>query len=305
MIASIRECIKSMKKILDERLYMNYPLAPLTSLKMGGQAELYAIVYDVEELRKIVTLAMSEGMKTRILGKGTNLVIQNGLLNGIVIRLSGTLKEIKRSKNRIGMGGGCPLSFLLKEAITFNLDGAEVLAGIPGTLGGAVIMNAGTNQGSLGDMIEEVDILTQGKIKTCRAKDIGFSYRGSGIKNGEIVIGARLKLNSGVDVKEDIKKSLQKRRLTQPYRERSAGCIFKNPEEDLSAGKLIDETGLKGFRKGQIEVSKKHANFFINLGGGIFDDFVCLMDIVQKRVYQKFRIELRPEVNIWVNEDEK
>jgi len=148
MIASTRECIKRMKKILNERFYLNYPLAPLTSLKMGGQAELFASVYDLEELQKIITLAKSEGMMTRILGKGTNLVIQNGLLKGIIIHLGGKFKGIKRNKDRIEIGGGSPLSSLLKEAITFNLGGVEAIAGIPGTLGGAVTMNAGTDQGS-------------------------------------------------------------------------------------------------------------------------------------------------------------
>jgi UDP-N-acetylmuramate dehydrogenase len=304
MIASTRESIRSMKKILNERFYLNYPLAPLTSLKIGGQAEFFAIVNDLEELQKIVSLAKSEGLMIRILGKGTNLVIQNGLLKGILIHLGGKLKEIKREENRIEMGGGCLLSSLLKEAITFSLDGTEVLAGIPGTLGGAIIMNAGTDLGSLGDLIEDVDVLKDGKIKAWSAKEVGFSYRGSCISNGEIILGARLRLESGVDVKAAIKKALQKRWSTQPYREKSAGCVFKNPE-GLSAGKVIDEAGLKGYRKGQIEVSKKHANFFINLGGGTFDDFVCLMDTVQKKVYQRFRVELKPEVKIWVNENEK
>jgi UDP-N-acetylmuramate dehydrogenase len=293
-----------MKEILNERFYINHPLAPLTSLKIGGQAELFAIVNDLEELQKIVMLAESYGMKTRILGKGTNLVIQNGLLKGIIIHLGGQLREIKRNKDRIEMGGGCPLSFLLKEAIAFNLEGVEALAGIPGTLGGAVTMNAGTDLGSLGDLIEEVDILQGGKIETRNVKKMGFSYRESFIGNGKIVLGARLKLRSGVDVKAAIKKTLQKRWSLQPYRERSAGCVFRNPE-GMSAGKLIDEAGLKGYRKGQIEISKKHANFFINLGEGKFDDFIRLMDIVQKSVYEQFGVKLTPEVKIWVNEDEE
>jgi UDP-N-acetylmuramate dehydrogenase len=293
-----------MKEILNERIYINHPLGPLTSLKIGGQAELFAIVQDLEELQKVVMLADSYGMKARILGKGTNLVIQNGLLKGIIIHLKGKFREIKRNKDRIEMGGGCQLSFLLKEAITFNLGGVEALAGIPGTLGGAATMNAGTDLGSLGDILEEAEILKEGKIETWNVKRMGFSYRESAIGNGKIVLRARLKLKPGSDVKESIKKSLQKRWSMQPYRERSAGSVFRNPE-GMSAGKLIDEAGLKGYRKGKIEISKKHANFFINLGGGKFDDFIRLMDIAKNKVFQQFGIELRPEVKIWVNEDEE
>lgn len=282
---------------------MNHPLAPLTSLKMGGQAEFFATVNDLEELQKILLLTGSDRIKTRILGKGTNLVIQDGLLKGIVIHLGGKFREIKRNKDRIEMGGGCPLSFLLKEAITFNLGGVEALAGIPGTLGGAVTMNAGTDLGSLGELIEEADILREGKIETWNVKKIGFSYRESVIGNGEIVLGARLKLRPGVDIKAATKETLRKRWALQPYKERSAGCVFRNPK-GFSAGKLIDEAGLKGYRQGKIEISNKHANFFINLGGGRFDDFIRLMEIVQKKVYQKFGIKLKPEVKIWVNDDE-
>ncbi|MGA1865329.1 MAG: UDP-N-acetylmuramate dehydrogenase [bacterium] len=304
MTTATRGSINNMKEILNDRIYMNYPLAPLTSLKIGGQAEIFAIIHDLHELQKIMMLADSYGMKARTLGKGTNLVIQNGLLKGIIIHLEGKFREIKRNKDRIEMGGGCPLSLLLKEAIAYNLGGTEVLAGIPGTLGGAATMNAGTKMGSLGDLIEDADILRGGKIETWNVEKMGFSYRESAIGNGKILLGARLKLNPGVDVKASIKKTLQKRWSMQPYRERSAGCVFRNPE-GMSAGKLIDEAGLKGYRIGQIEISKRHANFFINLGEGTFDDFIRLMDIVRKKVIKEFGVELRPEVKIWMNEDEK
>jgi UDP-N-acetylmuramate dehydrogenase len=297
--------VKRMKEILNDRIFLNYPLAPLTSLKIGGQAEIFLIVNDLDELQKIMMLAASYGMKVRTMGKGTNLVIQDGLLKGIIIRLGGKFREIKRNEGRIEMGGGCPLSFLLKEAIASNLNGTEVLAGIPGTLGGAATINAGTNLGSLGDLIEEADILKGGKKETWNVKKMGFSYRESAVGNGKIVLGARLKLKPGVDVKASIKKILQKRWSTQPYRERSAGCVFRNTDEGVPAGKLIDEAGLKGYSIGQIEISKKHANFFINLGEGIFDDFMRLMDFARKRVFKEFGIELRPEVKIWVNEDEE
>jgi UDP-N-acetylmuramate dehydrogenase len=293
-----------MKKILGERFCVNHPLAPLTSLKMGGISEFWGNVHDLEELRKIVTLAKSEGIRVRILGKGTNLVIQDGLLRGIILQLGGILGVIKRSEDRIKMGAGCPLSLLLREAINASLGGVEVLAGIPGTLGGAVTINAGTDLGSLSDLVDEVDIFDEGKIETWSAKKVAFTYRGSGIGKEKIVLGAKLKLKPGIDVKDRIKKALQKRWSSQPYRERSAGCVFQNPNGH-SAGKLIDEAGLKGYRFGKIEISRKHANFFINLGGGTSNDFVQLMNIVQKKVFQMFGLELKPEVKFWMNEDEE
>ncbi|MGA1843255.1 MAG: UDP-N-acetylmuramate dehydrogenase [bacterium] len=304
MIVATCECIKGMKRILGSRFRMNRPLAPLTSLNMGGLVEFWAMVYDLEELRRILDLARSEQLRVRILGKGTNLVIQNGLLKGIVIQLGGTLSEIKRNNDRIGMGGGCPLACLLKEAITCDLNGAAPLAGIPGTLGGAITMNAGTDQGSLGDLVEEVDILTDGRIETWSAKEMGFGYRRSRISNGKIVLGARLRLKPGIDVKNAVRRTLAKRWSAQPYRERSAGCVFRNPP-GYSAGRLIDEAGLKGHRIGQVEVSRKHANFFINCGGGTSDDFLRLMESVQKRVYMVSGVYLKPEVKFWVNDDER
>jgi UDP-N-acetylmuramate dehydrogenase len=188
----------------------------------------------------------------------------------------------------------------LKEAITSGLDGVEPLAGIPGTLGGAIALNAGTETGSLGDLVEEVDILSEGRIETWRAEEAGFTYRGSNIKNGHIVLGARLRLKPGLGVKAAVKRALEKRWAIQPHGERSAGCVFRNPEGE-HAGRLIDETGLKGQRVGDIEVSKKHANFFINLGKGRMKDFVQLMELVQKKVYDRFGVTLEPEVRFWVN----
>lgn len=295
-----REYINQMKRMLGPRFCQKHPLAPLTSLKIGGNAEFYATVNDLDELHKIVTMTRSEGMRIRILGRGTDLVVQDGLLKGMIIRLGGTLMEIKRNNDRIGMGAGCPLSYLLKEAITSGLDGAEPLVGIPGTLGGAITLNAGTEMGSLGDLVEEVDILEGGRIETWRAEEAGFTYRGSNIKNGHIVLGARLRLKPGLGVKAAVKRALEKRWAIQPHGERSAGCVFRNPEGE-HAGRLIDETGLKGQRVGGIQVSKKHANFFINLGKGRMKDFVQLMDLVQKKVYDRFGVTLEPEVRFWVN----
>lgn len=294
--------INALQGVLGSRFRTNYPLAPLTSLKIGGVAEFWASANDPEELQQIVTIARKGGMRLRVLGKGTNLVIHDGLLKGIIVQLSGTFKEIKRyTHNTIVMGGGCPLAFLVRESIKGDLQGVEGIAGIPGTLGGGITMNAGTNLGSLGDLVEDVDILTkEGPIETRTRRDMGFLYRGCRIGEGEIVLGAKLRLKSGTDVKEAVKEAIKKRCSTQPCRQKTAGCVFRNPE-GRSAGRLIDEAGLKGRRYGQIEVSGKHANFFINLGGGTAVEFLCLMEIVQKKVYQTLGVNLRPEIKIWAN----
>ncbi len=297
---SISTNIYSLKKLLGSRFCTNYPLAPLTSLKIGGFAEFLAFVKNIEELQKIMKIAKEEGIVTRILGKGTNLVIKEGLIKGIVIRLTGDFNQIARKDGNIEIGGGCPLSFLVKEAIKGNLSGTEGLVGIPGTLGGGIAMNAGTQIGSLGDIVETTEIfhIEEGKIITIKREDIGFSYRTTGIKENEIVLRACLRLRNGIEIKRRLAELLKKRLEKQPYKEKTAGSVFKNPRGEY-AGKLIEDAGLKGIRCGMIEVSKKHANFFINLGKGTADDFMHLMDIVHDKVYKISGVDLEPEVKIW------
>ncbi|MBN2374322.1 UDP-N-acetylmuramate dehydrogenase [bacterium] len=301
-MASCIKGINALQGILSSRFHTSYPLAPLTSLKIGGMAEFFASIDNIGELQKVLNIAVNDGIRWRVLGKGTNLVIHDGLLKGIVVQLSGGFKKIRGYEdNRFYMGGGCPLSFLVKDAIKADLQGAEVISGIPGTLGGGIMMNAGTRLGSLGDLVEEVDILTkEGMMEKKKRQNMGFSYRGCQIGEDKIILGAEMRLKPGSDVRETVKAAIKKRHSTQPQGQKTAGCVFCNPEVD-SAGRLIDEAGLKGCRCGQIEVSRKHGNFFVNLGGGTASEFLRLMEIVQNKVYQVFGIDLKPEVRIWAN----
>jgi len=289
-----------MEKILGRRFSINMPLADLTSLKIGGFAEYWALINNLDELQRTVEMAKEEGITLRVLGKGTNILIPDRPLKGIVIKLSGDFETLKREGEYIEIGAGCPISRLIAEAIKGRLLGTGGIVGIPGTLGGGIMMNAGTSQGSLGDLVEELKIfnMSTGGTEIKNAESIGFSYRSSGIGEGEIVLGAKLRLRRGQNVREGLKKILKTRYSIQPVREKTAGCVFKNPK-GYSAGKLIDNAGLKGLCCGRIAVSKKHANFFINLGGGSAEEFICLMDIVKERVYMEFGIRLEPEVCIW------
>lgn len=290
-----------LKETLGDRLCLDRPLAPLTSLKIGGRAEYWALVRDLIELKQIQRFAKKNFLKMRVLGEGTNLVVQSGLLKGVTVKLDGAFRRIKTKEHIVRAGGGCPLSHVVREAVRNNLIGVEGIAGIPGSLGGGIIMNAGTNLGCLGDLCEEVNIISaEGTIIKRTAKEMCFSYRGCGLEEEEVVFAAELRLIKGLEVKSAIRDALKKRFDSQPYREKSAGCVFRNPE-GLSAGELIDKEGLKGYRCGGIEVSQKHANFFINQGDGTPEDFFRLMDIVRNRVLNAFGVELRPEVKVWVN----
>lgn len=163
-------------------------------------------------------------------------------------------------------------------------------------------MNAGTKVGSLGDLVDEMMILSleKSKVYVRNRKDARFSYRSGPLNAGEILLEARLKMAKGDEIKRHLKEILSQRIKNQPYRKRTAGCVFKNPEGE-SAGKLIEMAGMMGYRYGRIEVSRKHANFFVNLGGGTAEEFIELMDIVRGQVERKLSVILEPEVEIWQN----
>jgi UDP-N-acetylmuramate dehydrogenase len=176
----------------------------------------------------------------------------------------------------------------------------EPLAGIPGTVGGAVFMNAGSFGTEIKDVVTGVEIVDrEGSIRRLSRSEIGFSYRSSSLPKGSIIISAefRLSRDKPESVSKRIRETIRKKALSQPLNYPSAGCVFKNPPDD-SAGRLIDIAGCKGMRCGGIEVSSVHANFFINTGGGTFDDFINLMEEVRDRVYKTSGIKLEPEIHI-------
>ncbi|MCM8799205.1 MAG: UDP-N-acetylmuramate dehydrogenase [Candidatus Omnitrophica bacterium] len=276
-------------------------LSKYTTFKIGGKVDLFVEPYNLDELIFIIREAKVDNLPLRIIGRGSNLLINDSGLKGIVIRLNSPyFKRIERIDSLVKVGAGVSLERLLNYTCKEGLGGAEFLVGIPASLGGAIIMNAGTDESSLERILEEVVVIDyNGKIKRFKNKDIRFGYRFCSLYP-YIIVEATLKFVP-TESEEILKKRnsyLAYRRTTQELNYPSAGCIFKNPKV-IPAGKLIDLCGLKGKRIGDAQVSFKHANFIINKGRATFKDVLRLIDYIKKKVKSIFNIELEPEIKIW------
>ncbi len=292
--------MKKIDKFLKERGFFykkNEPLAPYTTLGIGGVAE-YIVFPREENLIYLMEILKSESIPFYVIGGGSNILVSDKGFHGVIINTKRIdFMELKGFHLTVGSGVklGKIIAFLFKK----NLSGMEGLVGIPGTIGGAVFGNAGSFGYETKDCIEEIEIIDEDlKEKVLKKSVISFTYRNSGLPQNTVIKRVTLALK---ETKEDIFLKmidyLNKKRQTQPLKERSAGCVFKNPE-GISAGALIERAGLKGFRVGDIVVSHVHANYFINLGRGSCKDFLQLMDIVRERIFKVFSVELEPEIKI-------
>ncbi|MFA5353721.1 MAG: UDP-N-acetylmuramate dehydrogenase [Thermodesulfovibrionales bacterium] len=279
------------------------PLDRHTSLRIGGPADM-AILPQREELPGLVKILNEEGLPFFVMGGGTNLLVRDGGVAGVVL-FTTSLQGLEVQGQRILVDAGVPLQKLLGHAANHGLSGMEGLAGIPGTVGGAIFGNAGSYGCEIGEAVVTLKIISEGRIRTMEKKEASFRYRGSGIPSEAVLISAVLSLREGdpQEIRERIKGFLLEKRSKQPVSFASAGCVFKNPE-GITAGRLIDEAGCKGMRMGAIEVSAVHANFFVNTGRGTACDFLRLMDEVTERVIRKTGIILEPEVRIIGSERE-
>ena len=296
---------RDIQKIDGVKVGANMLLAPFTSFKIGGAAELFVQPLTISGLERLLELLVKKSEPYKVLGCGTNLLIDdNGL--GVVISLD-CLKETPQILTRLSdstyliqVGAGMKLQSLLAWALKHSFVGLEPLAGIPASVGGAVFMNAGANQISMQDIVEEILVVGPGGSQWLSAKDMGFGYRTSGLSRDSIVAKAKLRLKKGnaSESLKRIKQIMKKRRSSQPLTKANAGCIFKNPQ-NISAGALIEQCGLKGVRIGEAEVSPVHANFIVNLGRATTIQVLELMDLIQTEVKQQANINLEPEIHIW------
>lgn len=282
----------------------NEPMSLHTSLGIGGPADALAFPKDVFSLRRLLGAALSLGVRCTAMGRGTNMLVKDGGVRGILVSL-----DKFRGVEALGIKGDAvtlraEAGHLLKKLVDYSarkgLSGLEAMAGIPGTVGGAVSGNSGAYGREMKDVIASVSLVgPDGELKTVKKEDLGFSYRRAQIPQGAVIRWAEvvLRKDDPSEVSKRIKEFLGEKKITQPLGERSAGCVFKNPE-GASAGKLVEEAGLKGMRTGGIEVSGLHANFFINKGGGTASDFLKLMDAVSERIREIFGILLEPEIRI-------
>jgi len=288
-------------KNLNKKIRAKVNLAPLTSFKVGGAAEFFLEPSNIKELQEALIFTKRAGLPVFILGAGSNILVSDLGLRGLVIKLSGEFfKQIRSRGSCVEAGAGLQLNQLTLYAKNKGLSGLEFLAGLPGTLGGALAGNAGAWGSSIGDKVEEVRVLDySGKIKLLGLRQIKFSYRKSNL-NKYIILSARLKLlradKQAIDLR--MKDFILRRRKTQANKLSSAGCIFKNPGKQ-AAGMLIDACGLKGESSGGAIVSKVHANFILNKGKASSGDILSLMDLMRKKVSKKFKVNLETEVKIW------
>lgn len=290
----------------------NEPMRNHTSFKVGGPADLFVQPFSVKELSQIVMKAKEHDIPVTIMGKGTNILVRDNGIRGLVICLSKMTSPLKIEKKNaqfsiITAFAGTSLTRLCKSAMDNHFGGLAFGAGIPGTVGGAVKMNAGTNTGCIADVLYTMEILDEnGKLRTLHRNELTFSHRklkfNSPVKDPESVIIIKasfiLENKSNASIDKEWQILLEKRKRTQPQGIPSAGCFFRNPNSTLSAGALIDQAGLKNTRIGDAMVSDKHANFILNLGNATADEIILLADIVKNNVYKHFNVNLTEEVNI-------
>lgn len=288
-------------KSLKNRIRVSEPLKKHTTFKIGGPAQFYLTPHNLSELKLILKTAKKHGLPLRIIGGGSNILCQDKGLNGITLNLGEDFfQRMVFDPPFVQAGAGCRLSALMQKALSHSLGGLEFLVGIPGTVGGALAMNAGAKGASIGDLVERVWVMDyNGNLKILNRKQMGFGYRNSSLAR-YIILSGRFKLKKAAPqaIRRKMKTYLAQRKKTQDYSHPSAGCVFKNPA-GKSAGRLIDLCGLKGKRIGDAAVSARHANFIVNLGQARAEEVLGLMSVVRKKVKAKFNLTLSPEIKIW------
>ncbi len=277
------------------------PMNEYTTFKIGGKADILVEPRSVEELTDIIAVAKNEGVEITFMGNGSNLLVLDGGIRGVVIKFGLNMSKTVVDGDVITAQSGILMSRLASVAAENSLMGFEFASGIPGTLGGGIVMNAGAYKGELKDVIIQVTaLLPDGTIKVFSKDELDFSYRHSVFTDSSmLVLEAKIQLQKGniEEIKARIKELSQKRRTTQPLEYASAGSAFKRPQNGYAAA-MIDETGLKGYTVGGAQVSEKHAGFVINLGSASAKDVVILLKDIQERVYSKFETMLEPEIII-------
>ena len=291
---------ETIKKNTLAEVAINEPLSKHTTYGIGGPAEIMVFPENKTDLIQIIRTARKMNQPVSILGSGSNILISDNGIKGVVISLKNTLKLIEIENQKLYAECGSMLGRIVKQAVKHNLIGLENLNGVPGTLGGALVMNAGAWGGEISENLVQVELIDEdGKLRYLQKNEINFSYRQSSFNKKDILLSAEFLLKKAD--KEIINKNFVEaqtgRKSTQPLNKRSAGSLFKNPKGH-SAGKLIDEAGLKGFSIGQAKISDKHANFFINEGNASSRDMLQLIKKAHQTVKEKFNINLELEVKL-------
>jgi UDP-N-acetylmuramate dehydrogenase len=300
--------------VFGERVKFDEPMSRHTSLRVGGPAEALVSPPGLDPLVKLLRWIEENRLPWQVIGDGTNLLVRDGGVRGVVIALADGFDRIRRIGTgddgvRVAAMAGARMSALCRYAIREELAGMNFAVGIPGTVGGGIRMNAGTAGEWVSDALRTVTtLLPDGTLIDVSRAEIELGYRGISWENGlgtahperRIIIDATFSLTPADPeiLRQDAKRRLDKRRRRQPARLPSAGCFFKNPPDGLAAGKLIEAAGLKERRIGGAQISSRHANFIVNRGGATAIDILALMDLVTETVRHRFDVELEAEVQI-------
>jgi UDP-N-acetylmuramate dehydrogenase len=284
-------------------------LSEYTTYGIGGETQFFFSARTEEQLIEVLKWAKREGFPYFILGAGSNVLISDQGFPGLVVKLTGEFEQVEIDEGRrmVIAGGGAKVSSLGHQLIEKGWAGFEFMAVLPGTVGGAVKMNAGTKEGEIKDFLTKVQILHPPffKKKVVKKEELKLSYRTSELKASEIILSAQFKLVRREKVsflKERVKKMLAQRRRQHPKEGKNCGSVFKNPLGPYSAGWYIEQAGLKGKKIGQAQVSPKHANWIVNLGGARAKEVKTLINYLQKKVEERFGVKLEREV-IYIPED--
>lgn len=283
----------------EENVLTDEPMSSHTTFRIGGLADIFLIPHCMEEIQKILMICGEEELPCFVLGNGSNLLVSDAGYRGVIIQLYHNLDHICVEGASIRAEAGAPLSVIAAAARDASLTGFEFAAGIPGTLGGAVVMNAGAYGGEMKDVLREATVLTEsGELLTIPASGLALDYRTSLIKTaGYLVVEAVLDLQPGEEktIRERMRELAAQRKSKQPLEFPSAGSTFKRPK-GYFAGKLIMDSGLAGYRVGGAQVSEKHCGFVINTGGATASDVRRLIADVSDRVYSMYGVKLEPEI---------
>jgi UDP-N-acetylenolpyruvoylglucosamine reductase len=288
---------------IPDAVTRDYPLSRLTTVRTGGPADWFARPDSEESLLELLAWAAAEGLELGVIGSGSNLLVADAGFRGLAIKLDGELAEIERTGERLACGGGARLPSASAKAAGWGLAGLEFGVNIPGTVGGAVKMNANAYGGQLGEVLEWVDVCTTGGRERRDPEDLGFAYRSSNLGSGEVVSRAcfHLRPDDPAAIKARLEQMRGKRREAQPSGIKTFGSTFKNPEEEAggrSAGQLLEAAGCHGLRSGGACFSEKHANFVENTGDATTADVLALMSAGRHRVHERFGVVLEPEVQV-------
>lgn len=295
--------IQRLEKITDSRfIEKDAPMAEYTSFKAGGKADVLVEPQNEMELAEILKILEDDGTGYMVLGNGSNILVRDGGFRGVIIKIGDAFNYVRQEGNNLICGSGTLMAAVSRTAAAAGLAGLEFASGIPGSIGGAVFMNAGAYGGEMVQVIDTVKVISKdgNEVLCLTADELQMGYRHSVLQEtGDVAVEVKLELQPGdpEKIKGNIADFTQRRNSKQPVTYPSAGSFFKRPE-GYFAGKLIQDAGLKGLSIGGAQVSELHSGFIINKGGATASDILQLMEVVQADVYDKFGVMLEPEVRI-------